>query len=139
MQKINNMIKLAEYMNIVNTLIDKHNINSLFKLEISSLVLYYQANNLELRKSDKNLLFGFFEHLNSILLSNYNDFIYITEALRILEDEKYIKVTGDLIVKEKELLTEYNKYLSKDNIGDILNRIGNLSVSAFIQEVLSNV
>ncbi len=139
MQNRNELIKLSQYFNIVCTCIEKYNICSLFKIGVTCLILHYQSSNIELRKNDRNLLNGFFEHLHSILFSNYYDFNYIFKSVNILEKNGFIEVFDDKIIKKTNLDYVQDKYLNKDNISEILSCISSLSLISFIQEVLSNV
>lgn len=138
MQK-NNIIKQAEYLNIVNTLIEKYGLDSLFKVEITALVLYYQSKSLELHKSKYNILKGFFESLHFVLLSEYKDFNFISEAIYINQISGRITVDNDKIIKNCVLDFEKNSYLSKDNINEIICTINLMSMKSFAQEVISNV
>lgn len=133
------IIKQAEYLNIINILIEKYNFSSLLKVVITALVLYYQANNIELRKSPYNLLFGFFGALHLILLTNYMDFKFISEAILINEKNNKITINNDEIIKNTRLEFVKNNYMDKDNIQEILIMINNLSIDSFAQEVLANV
>lgn len=132
--------KLSDYLNIVNTLIEKHSFDSLFKVTITALVLYYQTNSdMELRKVSQNIFQGFFKNFHSVVLSNYSDFYVISQALLINEKNGNITVNEDEIVKKRRLETVKNKYLEKENIVEILCDIKNMSIKSFAQEVVENV
>ena len=139
----NKLFKLSEYLNIINILIEKFSFSSLFKIYMTSLMLFYQVkSDTELRKSSHNLFKGFFSCFHLVVISNYSDFCYISEALRINEKNGWITVDGDNVVKNTKLdfvSNEILKYVKKENIFDILNEIKNMSRSSFIQEVIANV
>lgn len=85
MKKIE-LIKLADYLNIVNILIEKYSFSSLFKIEITALIIYAQSSTgMEVRKVTYNHIKKFLLNFHSILLSNYSDFIFISRALKINE------------------------------------------------------
>lgn len=141
--KKSELIKLADYLNIVNILIEQYSFTSLFKIEILSMMLYSQSSTgMEIRKTTNNRLYKFFENLHSIILSNYLDFIYISKALKINEKVGNISINGDFIFKNKQLEmadVDSKKYLYKENIADLLSEINLMSIDSFTQEVLANV
>lgn len=141
--KKSELIKLAEYLNIINILIERYSFSSLFKVEMTALIIYMQCiTGMEVRKVVYNKLNKFFYNLNSILLSNYSDFNYISCALKINEKKGYITIDGDCIKKNVSLKiadVEIKQYMYKENIVEILNEINSMTINSFVQEVISNV
>lgn len=141
--KKSKLIKLADYLNIVNVLIEQYSFSSLFKIEVTALIIYTQcATGMETRKVTYNKVNKFFTNLHSILLSNYTDFTYISCALKINEEKGAIKVDGDIITKNDKLDivdVETKQYMYKENIVEILNEINLMTVNSFVQEVIANV
>lgn len=142
MKKIE-LIKLADYLNIVNILIEKYSFSSLFKIEITALIIYAQSSTgMEVRKVTYNHIKKFLLNFHSILLSNYSDFIFISRALKINESNGNISIEGDSVIKNKSLEivdSDSKKYLFKENVIEILNEINSMAVKSFVQEVVANV
>ena len=142
MKKIE-LIKLADYLNIVNILIEKYSFSSLFKIEITALIIYAQSSTgMEVRKVTYNHIKKFLLNFHSILLSNYSDFIFISRALKINESNGNISIEGDSVIKNKSLEivdSDSKKYLFKENVIETLNEINSMAVKSFVQEVVSNV
>ena len=142
MKKIE-LIKLADYLNIVNILIEKYSFSSLFKIEITALIIYAQSSTgMEVRKVTYNHINKFLLNFHSILLSNYSDFIFISRALKINESNGNISIEGDSVIKNKSLEivdSDSKKYLFKENVIEILNEINSMAVKSFVQEVVANV
>lgn len=142
MKKIE-LIKLADYLNIVNILIEKYSFSSLFKIEITALIIYAQSSTgMEVRKVTYNHIKKFLLNFHSILLSNYSDFIFISRALKINERNGTISIEGDSVIKNKSLEivdSDSKKYLFKENVIEILNEINSMTVKSFVQEVVANV
>jgi len=142
MKKIE-LIKLADYLNIVNILIEKYSFSSLFKIEITALIIYAQSSTgMEVRKVTYNHIKKFLLNFHSILLSNYSDFIFISRALKINESNGTISIEGDTVIKNKPLEiadSDSKKYLFKENVIEILNEINSMTVKSFVQEVVANV
>ena len=137
------LIKLADYLNIVNILIEKYSFSSLFKIEITALIIYAQSSTgMEVRKVTYNHIKKFLLNFHSILLSNYSDFIFISRALKINESNGNISIEGDSVIKNKSLEivdSDSKKYLFKENVIEILNEINSMAVKSFVQEVVANV
>lgn len=142
MKKIE-LIKLADYLNIVNILIEKYSFSSLFKIEITALIIYAQSSTgMEVRKVTYNHIKKFLLNFHSILLSNYSDFIFISRALKINESNGNISIEGDSVIKNKSLEivdSDSKKYLFKENVIETLNEINSMAVKSFVQEVVANV
>ena len=142
MKKIE-LIKLADYLNIVNILIEKYSFSSLFKIEITALIIYAQSSTgMEVRKVAYNHIKKFLFNFHSILLSNYSDFIFISRALKINESNGNISIEGDSVIKNKSLEivdSDSKKYLFKENVIETLNEINSMAVQSFVQEVVANV
>ena len=142
MKKIE-LIKLADYLNIVNILIEKYSFSSLFKIEITALIIYVQSSTgMEVRKVTYNHIKKFLFNFHSILLSNYSDFIFISRALKINESNGNISIEGDSVIKNKSLEivdSDSKKYLFKENVIETLNDINSMAVKSFVQEVVANV
>lgn len=142
MKKIE-LIKLADYLNIVNILIEKYSFSSLFKIEITALIIYAQSSTgMEVRKVTYSHIKKFLLNFHSILLSNYSDFIFISRALKINESNGNISIEGDSVIKNKSLEivdSDSKKYLFKENVIEILNEINSMAVKSFVQEVVANV
>ena len=137
------LIKLADYLNIVNILIEKYSFSSLFKIEITALIIYAQSSTgMEVRKVIYNHIKKFLLNFHSILLSNYSDFIFISRALKLNESNGNISIEGDSVIKNKSLEivdSDSKKYLFKENVIEILNEINSMTVKSFVQEVVANV
>lgn len=142
MKKIE-LIKLADYLNIINILIEKYSFSSLFKIEITALIIYAQSSTgMEVRKVTYNQIKKFLLNFHSILLSNYSDFIFISRALKMNESNGNISIEGDSVIKNKSLEivdSDSKKYLFKENVIEILNEINSMAVKSFVQEVVANV
>jgi len=132
--------KLSEYLNIVNFLLEKFSFNSVFKIEISSLIIYYQMFvNDASKNTNSNFLNNFFKNLHNILLANYLDFVFITQALEINEKNKSIYIDNDLIKKNESLKFCNLGYFEKDNLHEALREINAMSNYSFAQEVIEYV
>lgn len=140
-KRMNDVYKLSEYLNIVNVLLEYYSFSSLFKVEVTAMLLFNQIKtNMELRKTSIPMMSAFLNEFHSIVLSNYMDFVYISKAIRINEINGSISINDDVIVKNKKLeIAEFNEYFKKENIIEIMNEINSMSIRSFIQEVISNV
>ena len=138
MQK-NNIVKTAQYLNIINILISKFNFDSIFKLVFTSFVVYNHECKISFSNSKNNMIEGFFQQFHYDLLSNYKDFNFIFESLKILKDNQFIDIEDNKIIIKKELQYIDDDFLLKRNTIVALENIKKMNEESFVEEVIYNV
>lgn len=132
---------LSIYFHTVVKLIYEYHIDSLFKLEFCAFIINInEISNTHTNKACKDLVSRFLLNFHYSFLSHYSDFIYVNEAINILENNGYIKVENDNISILADCQPINKKEFKYNNELDLtLNEIKKMTVESFKEEVINNV
>ena len=142
MMEIKNIEKFSEINAILNFLIYECKINSLCKISFLALSIY--DNNFKLPAliggvNKYELIQKLIKHTNIKELSLNENYTYILNNLKVLEDCNYIKINNGIIITKKDsVYYDYNncKYLTNELKHSLLKEINSFSDESFLSEVI---
>lgn len=141
--KLNEVVKEAEYLDILLTLLAKpYQISSVTKIIFLAFCINHEDNLASYRARTKDFVDVFFENVSLKLAANYKDIEKIIHVLDMLAKTKRINVVGDFIeIREEMKHNSENGFLKmcKGKIPNPILEINKLDAVAVIEEVIRYV
>lgn len=133
------IVKEAKYLSFVSNLIFKYGFDSLLKITIVALILYYGGDSTRKMRGKYNLIGSFFNNSKSILLTYHQDFYYIFKSVSLLAQNNYITIQDDKISINQHPQVKIPEEIRYKSLSLCLEKICSLTTKSFLFEVLSNV